>query len=171
MSTVMQIFENTKDYENINEVRSHKDLIMEDYISENELEEDNASFTMNHLEKKIKGRNKSGKSVSEIEHKKIHKIKQIEKDVERRNRSPSNRLGKNAKKNSARREFVLREQNSEGETSQDSEEELIIDNTKPLRMPLHRLKRKIGHREKRPETINFEEDNRFEFPEDVYNVI
>ena len=95
---------------------------------------------------------------AEIENKKIIKIKQLEKEMERRNRGPSNRLGKNAKKQEARRNFVLND-----EKLVENVEDIVL-GIKPSRTPLRRLKRKPGHRERRPETIDFMEENPLEFP-------
>jgi hypothetical protein len=101
---------------------------------------------------------------AEIENKKNHTIRQLEKEMERRNRKPSNRLGKNAKKQKARRNLVLKDEETEEEVEEE-EFSLVI---KPSRIPLGRLKRKPGHRERRPDTIEFNEVNPLDFHPDPF---
>lgn len=86
----------------------------------------------------------------EVARKTDSKLRQLEKEMERRNRQPSNRLGKNAKKKASRIKNILRVDDIE-----------ILDDMvtvvgipgsiKPHRIPLSRQKRKPSHRERRPE--------------------
>ena len=72
------------------------------------------------------------------------KIRTMEKELERRNRTPSCRLSKNIKKMTARLAKVLEEKQSE-----DIQETLLPQEpiTQPrARIPLKRCKRKISHR-------------------------
>lgn len=96
---------------------------------------------------------RKSQTFAEIENKKNNTIKQLEKEMERRNRAPSIRLGKNTKKQEARRNLVLINEEIEEHIEQQVEEMPL--GIKPSRIPLYRLKRKPSHRERRPETINF----------------
>jgi hypothetical protein len=95
---------------------------------------------------------RKSQSFAELENKKNNTIKQLEKEMERRNRLPSCRLGKNAKKQEARRNLVLSYEEAEQHIEEVQDIALGI---KPSRIPLGRLKRKPGHRERRPEIMNF----------------
>ena len=91
----------------------------------------------------------------EVNRKKGQLLNRIEKELERVNRQPSNRLGKKAKKLSARSAFICKEDEEiEVENIEDVKpnDEVIL-NTKKSRIPLKKLKRKVSFREK-PETIN-----------------
>ena len=79
-------------------------------------------------------------------------LKNLKKENERRNREPSIRLGKNLKKQFGRSKFVTDEKN---DYEQELESVLIISSVH--RIPLKRIRRKVGHRERRPDTINFDE--------------
>ena len=104
---------------------------------------------------------RKSQTFDEIENKKNNTIKQLKKVIERRNRLPTNRLGKNAKKQEARLNLVLKEKEVEEQIEEVKDTGLGI---KPSRTPLSRLKRKPGHRERRPDTIYFNEVNSFEYP-------
>jgi hypothetical protein len=88
-------------------------------------------------------------TISDVVNKKNRTIKQLEKELERRNRSPSNRLGKNAKKEASRRNLVLNEEEHNEEPNEEPFiENIIAGSIKPQRIPLGRLKRKPSHRER-----------------------
>ena len=90
----------------------------------------------------------------EVERKTDSKLRKLEKEMERRNRTPSNRLGKNAKKQAARLENILKVE----EVDIVDEEVTVVKipgSIKQPRIPLTRQKRKPSHRERRPEVENF----------------
>ena len=106
-------------------------------------------------------------TIDEVNQKHLKTLKNLQKELERKNRDPSIRLGKNAKKRAARREKVLAE---EVENSDDNDEELTEQiGVKPPRIPLSRMKRKPGHRDGRPDVPEFDDyddvNDVIEFPE------
>jgi serine/threonine protein phosphatase PrpC len=104
-------------------------------------------------------------STYEVENRQNKTLKNLEKELERKSREPSKRLGKNAKKRAARREKILAEEVENYDLEQGPIEEIGI---KPPRIPLSRIKRKLGHRERRPEVPEFEDkdvDEIIEFSE------
>jgi hypothetical protein len=133
-----------------------------------DVDNDNKYCNINQ-ENKVKWRNKSARSVSEVKNKINYKIKSLQKDAERRNRLPSIRLGKNAKKQAGRLNLVLNQEDEKDKKDQDNE--LLVDIPETTmkdvasRISLCRLKRKPSHRERRPETINFHEENPLEYLE------
>jgi hypothetical protein len=95
---------------------------------------------------------KKYQTFADVVNKKNRTIKQLEKELERRSRSPSNRLGKNAKKQLSRRNLVLNKEERVEEPNEDHVEKIIVGSIKPQRIPLGRLKRKPSHRERSDET-------------------
>jgi hypothetical protein len=90
---------------------------------------------------------------NEVARKADSKLRQIEKEIERRNRTPSNRLGKNAKKQAARLENILKVEDIE---IVDEEVVTVVEipgSIKQRRTPLTRPKRKPSRRERRPEAF------------------
>ena len=112
---------------------------------------------------------RKSQTFAEIESKKNIKIKQLEKEMERRNKVPSNRLGKNAKKQEARRKLILSDEEDKEEVEEVTE--VIKIGIKKSRIPYGRPKRKPGHRERRPESINFNEENPLDFPKDLLQIL
>lgn len=100
---------------------------------------------------------KKSLTADEVHHKQSKTLKTLEKELERRNRQPSNRLGKNAKKESARRAIIIGGEDIGGEDIENIEESTLF-GVKPPRVPLGRMKRKPGHRERRPDFEDIEED-------------
>jgi hypothetical protein len=91
----------------------------------------------------------------EVAKKSDSKLRKLEKEMERRNRTPSNRLGKNAKKQAARLENILKVEDIEIVDDEVVTVMEIPGSIKMPRIPLSRQKRKPSHRERRPETENF----------------
>jgi hypothetical protein len=91
------------------------------------------------------------------------KVRESEKVLEKKNRLPSNRLGKNAKKIAGRRALVL-------ENIEVINEEVVVVAAEALpvksaRVPLGRVKSKVSHRVGRPKPTAFpRDDDEDEFP-------
>ena len=114
---------------------------------------------------------KKSMSTNELEKKQNKTLKNLKKELERKNREPSIRVGKNSKKRNARIEKILNEE-VELENSYDEELPTEYIGVKPDRIPLTRIKRKIGKRERRPEVPEFEDndvDGIIDFPEIEYS--
>jgi hypothetical protein len=137
-----------------NESENYEPENYEPEVEEYEVEEE---ISYNHLVQNMK----KPRFSASLDVKKSKTIEALRKDQERRSRDPSIRLGKHEKKMSARRENVLKQEDNEEELNEEQEEVL----EKPRHITLCRLKRKPGHREKRPDEPNFDfDENENEFP-------
>jgi len=94
---------------------------------------------------------KKSMTTDEVYNKNCKTLKILKKDLERRSRQPSNRLGKNAKKESARRAIIMEEEieNVEEAPSLIGVKPPSLIGVKPPRVHLGRMKRKPGHRDRR----------------------